>query len=277
MRSLLAAATLSIMFHAGTAPAFEVTICKQTVPGGEVATLMNDLFCDDNGGPNVTLNGGSTLLMNGHVIDGGYLGVATNPGAPVRIIGPGEITGADGNPSFGAISASGKVFIDTVWLHDNANGIVLIYDFPARLSNVTITDNDGDGIRSYFGALGSGGGPGTGAINGRYVTIAGNGGDGVAAIGMLKLRDTGINENGGAGIRSRGKRFFLHDVNVTNNVAGGIVSTSTKPGRLKESTATGNGPVGDIAAPVAPKLKLSTCEHSVDTDSGGTLGICTGD
>ena len=98
-----------------------------------------------------------------------------------------------------------------------------------------------------------------------------------AATRRRPLRDSNINENGGAGIRSGGTRFVLQDVRVTNNGGPGIVSTSSKRGQLKRSAATGNGPEGDIAAPVAPKLVFSTCEHGADTDSGGTLGICSGD
>src|SRR4030095_5356840 len=139
------------------------------------------------------------------------------------------------------------------------------------------TDNAEQGITSSFPFGDSVIGPGTGKISGRNVTVTGNGGDGISVDGTLNLRDTGINENGGAGIRTRGKRFSLQDVHVTNNGAGGILSTSLKRNKLKDSSATGNGAEGDIAAPVAPKLVSSTCEHSVDTDSGGTLGICAGD
>jgi hypothetical protein len=276
-RAVIVSAALAVLLSTAPVRAFDVTVCHQTVPKGEVATLMNDLFCGNNGGPNVTVNGGSTLKLNGHRIDGGFIGVLTNPGGLVRILGPGEITGADADSFGAAIAPSGKVFIDTVWLHRNRRGIVAVHDASIRLSNVAITDNAEQGITSSFAFGDSVVGPGTGKISGRGVTVTGNGGDGISVDGTLTLRDAGINENGGAGIRTRGKRFFFQDVNVTNNGGGGIVSTSLKRSKLKNSSAKGNGAEGDIAAPVAPKLVSSTCEHSVDTDSGGTLGICTGD
>ena len=277
MRRLAVSIVLAVLISAAPVRALEITFCGQVVPKNEVATLMNDLFCGNNNGPNVTLSGGATLKLNGHRIDGGWAGVATYPGSLMRILGPGEITGANGNSYAAAILPAGKVVVDTVWLHGNRPGIVATWKAPIRLSNVLITDNIENGIMTSFVLDGSFVGPGTGKISGRHVTVAGNGGDGISMDGPLSLRDTGINENGGAGIRIRGKHFLLQDVNVTDNGGGGVVSTSLRRGKLKSSSAMGNGPEGDIVAPVAPKLLSSTCEHSVDTDSGGTLGICTGD
>ncbi len=73
---------------------------------------------------------------------------------------------------------------------------------------------------------------------------------------------------------SQGRTFTLQHVTVTHNAIAGIVSTATRPCKLKISTATGNGSGGDIAA---PKLVASTCEHRVDTASGGSLHVCAGD
>jgi Right handed beta helix region len=273
MRILLAGLVVAITLVANTASALDVTICNQTVPHGEVGVLQDDLFCDANSGPNVTLGSGSTLKLNGHRIDGGYIGVWAQIGGVVRILGPGEITGADGDQFGAAIVASGKVLIDTVHLHGNRRGIIMGDRSPVRLANVIITGNTLEGITTDA----ANSAPDGAKISGRDVTIASNGGDALVAFGSITLRHSFINENGGAGIRSNGKKFTLQDVAVTNNAGAGIVSTSSKRGQLKRSAATGNGAEGDIAAPVAPKLVSSTCDHSVDTDSGGTLGICSGD
>lgn len=64
---------------------------------------------------------------------------------------------------------------------------------------------------------------------------------------------------------------------MTGNVAAGIVSSAARPSKLKISTATGTALAATSRPPIAPKLVASTCDHSVDTASGGTLHVCTGD
>jgi hypothetical protein len=258
--------------------AFDVTECYQSVPAGEVGVLRNTIGCDGGGGPNVTVGRGATLLLNNYTISGGYIGVATDPGgARAKIIGPGIIIGASGDPFGCGIAPSGKVFIKDVILHDNHRGIVNIYDFAMKLEHVTIANNDAEGITSYFGSMGNGIGPGNGQITGRDLIVTGNGGDGVVGFGKLDLQGGTVSDNVGAGIRSRGRTFSLRGIAVNRNGETGMVSTSAKPGRIKDATLTANGSGGDVAAPVPPKLRASTCEHSVDLDSGGTLGICSGD
>ena len=240
--------------------------------------LRNTIGCDGSGGPNVSLSRGATLLLNNNTISGGYIGVGTDPGGRrTKIIGPGNIIGASGDTFGAGIAPSGKVFIKDVILHDNRRGIVSIYDFAMKLEHVTIANNDAEGITSHFGLLGSVPGPGNAQITGRDLIVTGNGGDGIVGYGKLALRGGTVSDNNGAGIRSHGRTFTLQGVEVSGNAEAGLVSTYAKPGRIKAATLTGNGSGGDIAAPVPPKLVVSTCEHSVDTDSGGTLGICSGD
>ncbi len=207
------------------------------------------------------------------------MGISTSPGRSGRneIVGPGEIFGADGDTFGCAIGASGPVVIRNVILRNNRRGVVSVYDFAMKLYDVTIVDNAAEGISSFFVNQGSQIGPGNGKIVGRNLTITGNGGNGIEGQGQLSLYDSVISGNGEAGIESNGRTFALKNVDVTGNIGAGIRSTSTKRGKLKDSAATGNGPDGDIAAPVAPRLIDSTCEHSVNTAGGGTLGICSGD
>jgi hypothetical protein len=167
--------------------------------------------------------------------------------------------------------------VRNVVLHDNERGILTIYDFSLKLENVTIRDNAHEGIGSYFANLGGQIGPGKGQITARDLTVTDNGGDGIRAYGSLKLRESTISGNVGDGVVSRGPRFALDTVTVTGNAGAGLLHASKRADKIKGSTLTGNGPDGDIAGPRAPRLRESTCEHSVNTVGGGTLGICTGD
>ncbi len=281
MARLLALVAAVALATPTPATAFDVTACHQSVPAHETGILQVDLVCGSQGGPNVNLGRNSRLELNGHTISGGYMGVSTAVARTGEIVGPGEIFGVLGGGASGvfgcAIGPAGKVVIRDVTLRNNIRGIVSVYDYAMKLENVTIVDNAEEGIASRAGNLGGGIGPGKGQITGRNVTIAGNGDNGIEAYGKLSLRDGTVSGNGGDGIVSAGRTFTLQNVDVLGNTGAGVRSTSAKRGKLKDSTATGNGPEGDIAAPVAPRMVASTCEHSVDTDSGGTLGICTGD
>lgn len=280
MRRSLALSAIAALLSAVPVHAFDVTECHQTVPSHETGVLRRDIACSINGGPNVTLARGARLELNGHRISGGYIGVATDPGGHSVIEGPGEIVGAAGDPFGCAIAVSSKATIRYLDLHTNRRGIVMVYDFPLKLEGVRINNNLAEGIASYFGNLGgpSSVGPGNGKITARNVIVTDNGDNGIESYGRLSVRDGAVTGSGGAGIVSHGRLFVLDNMSVTDNAEGGIVSSSEKRGTLKDSIATGNGPNGDVAAPVAPKLSRSTCEHSVDTDSGGTtLGICSGD
>jgi Right handed beta helix region len=272
---------ISLVVAALAAPAahaYDVTTCYQTVPSGQTGVLQNDIVCDGSMGPNVNVGRHAKLLLNGHSISGGYIGIATDPGniGRAQIRGPGEIFGVTGGGGpFGcAISTAGKASISDVTLHDNDCGITRVYNFSMKLDGVTITNNATDGIRIY-GPLPSG--PGKGQLTGRNLTVTMNGGGGIFNDGTLNLRDSTISGNGGDGIDAHAFRFSLHNVTVNDNGGAGLLSTRTHPGVLKKSTLTGNGAAGDIAAPVAPKLPGSTCGISVDTDSGGSLHICAGD
>ena len=269
------ALTLATVPNAG---AYDVTTCHQRVPTGQVGVLQTDLTCTDAGGPNVTLSQRATLLLNGHTISGGYIGVASDPGpGRVTIEGPGDIMGAGGETFGAAIAPSGRAVIRDVVLHDNQRGIVTVYDFALKLENVTIVDNAKEGISSYFVNQGSFIGPGKGQITARSVTVSNNGGDGIRAYGKLDLRESTISGNGDDGVQSAGPRFALDTVTVTGNGGAGLLHGSRRSDKIKGSTLTGNGPDGDIAGPLAPRLFESTCEHSVSTVGGGTLGICSGD
>lgn len=280
MRGPLALVALLALWPGAVARAFDVTECYQTVPPHETGELRVDLSCDGSGGPNVTLSRSARLELNGHTISGGYIGVSTYPGGHNLIQGPGDIVAASGDPFGCAIAPSSPTTIRYLDLHLNRRGIVTVYDFPLKLEGLVISNNSAEGITSYLANVGGGAssiGPGSGKITGRNVIVTSNGENGIEAYGALKLRGGSVSGNGGAGIVSDGRVFALHGVSIADNAAAGIVSSSPRRGTLKDSFATGNGPGGDVAAPVRPQFFGSTCDHSVDTDSGGTLGICAGD
>ena len=241
---LLAAAT--------AAHAVDITACHQTVPRGEVGILQADLDCGDgSGGPNVTVEGGARLLLNGHTISAGVYGIATGeaPGA-VKIEGPGEIVGvANGGEQGCGIVTFTKAIVRDVVVRDSRCGIFRPNNFPIRIKDVTLQGNELDGILSNAEE------PGNGRIIADRLTADANGGVAVRAPGRLVLRDSTITGNGVGGIRHTGARHAV----------------------IRDTTLTGNGFAGDVAALVAPRFLNSTCGASQDIDSGGTLGICTGD
>ena len=235
---------LSLMV-ATVAQATDVTVCGQTLHGGEIGELTANLDCGGAPVVGVMMQAGSTLHMNGHSLTTAAIGVGTDPGkkgGPVtRITGPGAITGMTGC----AIFASNKISVQSVDLHDNGCGIMSVYTFPNTLEDVSIAANTGDGVN--------------------YVSTVGN--------GRIKGERVTVTDNGGVGLRSSGK-ITLEDAVVTGNVTAGVVSTA-KSILVRNGTLTGNGSGGDVAAFRRSRLVDSTCDHSVDLRNGGSLGICS--
>ena len=231
--------------------AFDVTGCYQSVPAGQVGELQVDLVCDGSGGPNVTIQRGGKLRLNGHTISGGYLGIATEPaGKRVTIEGPGEVFGATGTAPLGgcAIGVTVKTTIKNVILHDNRCGIGRPYDYAIRLQDVTIDANTEDAIEAASS------GPGNGRVVAKNVTITNNGG--------LALQTDG--------------RSSLRGATITNNASGGVYFSGARRSSLFDGTLTGNGPQGDVAAATVPRFVRSTYTVSQNL-GGGSLGICADD
>jgi hypothetical protein len=235
---------LSVMLSSA-AYAVDVATCGQMVLPGDVAQVVADLDCTGAPtAPAVTLEPGSTLLLDGHAVSGGQIGIETEPGKKggptTRIIGPGEITGMTGC----AIWAQNRISVQNVDLHENGCGITVVYNYPLTLSQVSVTDNAGDGI-TYLSVLGNG------RIDGDGVTITGNRGDGILTTGKVKLEDALVQDNGGVGVES-----ILKSIRVLR-------------GTLVHNTD------GDVVSFRRSKLVEATCGHSVDLRNGGTFAICT--
>lgn len=241
-----------LLVVATAAHSVDITTCFQTVPTGEVGVLQADLDCGDgSGGPNVTVERGARLLLNGHTISGGVYGIATGeaPGA-VKIEGPGEIAGvANGGDQGCGIVTFTKAIVRDVVVRNSRCGIFRPNNYPIRIKDLTLQDNELDGILSNAEE------PGNGRIIADRLIADGNGGIAIRVPGKLVLRDSTITGNGVGGIRHTGARHAV----------------------IRDTTLTGNGFAGDVAALVAPRFLNSTCDASQDIDDGGTLGICTGD
>lgn len=234
---------LSLMLSSA-AYAVDIATCGQIVFPGETATVVANLDCSAAATPAVMLKSGSMLLLNGHNLSGGPIGIETEPGkkgGPTTWIqGPGKITGMTGC----AIWAQNKVTVQNVDLHANGCGITAVYNYPLSLEQVSITDNDGDAI-TYLSVLGNG------RIEGDGVTITGNGGDGILTTGKVTLEDALVRDNGGVGVESILKSIRVMRGTLVHNADGDVVS-------FRRS-----------------KLVDATCTHSADLRNGGTLAICT--
>jgi hypothetical protein len=236
-------AILSLMLSSA-AYAVDIGTCGQIVFPGDTATVVADLNCSAAAAAAVMLKPGSTLLLNGHAISGGQIGIETEPGKKggptTHVQGPGTIEGMTGC----AIWAQNKVTVWNVDLHANGCGITAVYNYPLTLEQVSITDNAGDAI-TYLSVLGNG------RIDGDGVTITGNGGDGILTTGKVALEDALVRDNGGVGVESILKSIRVMRGTLVHNADGDVVS-------FRRS-----------------KLIEATCDHSSDLRNGGTLGICT--
>src|SRR5262249_4676197 len=91
--------TCAWLAFAAVALATDVTTCYQTIAARDIAVLQTDLDCSmvPGAGPDVVLERGALLQLNGHRLLGGHIGVGSDPGGRRVIIeGPGEISGMTG-------------------------------------------------------------------------------------------------------------------------------------------------------------------------------------
>ena len=176
------------------------------------------------------------------------MGTDAGRGRRTTIDGPGEISGMTGGEQgvsvYGCgISAAGPVLVRNVHVHDNRCGIVSAYTHRLALEDVSVTNNVDDGI-TYFSDTKHK------RVSGERVTVTGNGGAGIRAPRTLSLKEATITGNGGGGA-----------------IAGFRIGAN-------DSALTGNGVSGDVAS-FRASLRNTTCEHSVDLETGGTLGLCS--
>jgi len=265
------AAILTLLAAACPVLAVDISAPGVTVLAGDVGILQADLQCDDAVG--VHLQSGATLDLNGHVLDGCSVSVATpTQTIPQRISvrGPGEIR----NAVYGVHLRTGVLRIRDVVIDDCRSGILGSGDFgdgpsTVKATNVTVTGSEFAGIQAtkvkarnvttsdngLVGTFPGGGIVGWGGVSGKEVTASNNGGEGVFSLGRTKLKDSTVTGNAYSGV---------YGVKVT--VVG--------------STVTGNAtsnPGGDVVSGYAPVVKTTTCGTSLHSDGLTTWGVCAGD
>lgn len=240
------------------ARAIDIATCNSFVPLGQVGVLQTDLVCPGVAGVLVGVR--ATLVMNGHSITGGSLGIQC-AARRCTIEGPGEITGVSGcaiqaQPNVGPL----RIGVTGVDIYNNEHGICSGSSsrVRVRLADVTIRNNTNFGISSSPGAA-----TGPGTVVGRNIVVSDNG-----SFGIL------------------GRRIRLFGSLIENNTGIGVLS---RVGRatLRESTVIGNDSVNgfDVATHKRPHARASTCGRSaVISDFAGfpdpaaaSWGVCAGD
>ena len=272
--ALLTAALLFL--SAGTTSATVITACGQEFSGS--AVLNADLDCTGFGGYAVTMHGGK-LLMNGHTITGGQVGIHCD--APTRIVGPGAVTGTT---AMGVNGFQTIVRVKDVDLTNNAffgiqcfknctieggtisgNGVAVRAGGNTKVAGVTITGNDlgidADNLSTAKALVSNS-------------TISGNN-IGVRADVLAKLTDSTVSGNGRFGV-------IVGDQQQCERNSLAVV---------KRSAITGNGTnpgcgtteaCADVATcGVAPRLRVgASCDHSYVNGSGvpgDDWNVCSAD
>ena len=259
-----------LMLLAAPALAIDITAPGQTVPRGQVGVLQADLSCAPSA-LGVFLDDGATLEMNGHALDGCFVGGAGLSRVDIAVHGPGLIRHA------GIAIRQGTLRARDVAIQDSPSfGIIgsgSSEDGPStlRLQHVTVTVSGLDGIVAT-------------KVVARDVTSSGNGvaalGWGVIGWGGVKGRNLIVSGNNAEGVFSN-VRVTLRDAQVTGNARGGVISVGISRSALTimRSTVTGNDAQdgADLASQRKPRVRDSTCGSSLDVQAQVPWGVCAND
>jgi len=222
--------------------------CFTSVLPGQTAILDLDLSCPSFPGneiPIIGLQAGSRLLLNGHTIEGGDIGVGAS-GKHASIEGPGSIRGM---AAYGILT-DGKLKIHDVVVDGSGYGIFSRYQYSLKLKNVTVSNSAEYGITMGSSALGN---------------------------GKITASNLTADDNGKIGVE--GQMISITTVHATGNGYSGVVGTRRV--RLKNGIVSGNGAQGfagfervDVTSFVkTPKLYGVACDHS-SNDVGIPWGVC---
>ena len=261
---------LALVLLAVPALAIDITVPGQTVPKGNTGVLQADLVCSSSVA-GVFLESGATLEMNGHVLDGCFVGGAGLSPVRIRVLGPGVIRNA------GIAIRSGTLRVRDVDIQDSPSVGILgsgdSQDGPSSVSllDVTVTGSRLDGIRAT-------------KVNARDVTSSGNGvgdlGWGIIGWGGVKGRNLIVSDNSAEGVFSN-VRVTLRDAQVTGNALGGVIGFGISRSALTivRSTVTGNDAQGgaDLLSQRKPRVRDSTCGSSLDAQALVPWGVCAND
>ncbi len=289
--SMLRAFAVGIVLLASISPAqaFDVTGCNQTVPAGEIGVLQADLDCPATE-VGVKLERNARLLLNGHGIRGGLEGItARGPGA-FRVLGPGEVSGAQNGCIDGFLDPEdeGRKVSLSVW-DVTVAGCPLVGISASRLDlrNVTVVET---GVVDTVANTWSGMGVSAGSVRIRDSLVERNA-LGLRSTRNLKMLRVTVRDNRGGVATSEGSVTAIGSV-VTGNWTDGIAAGGAfHPAAiyLRDSIVDGNalgGDYRDLVSARAVRLRNSICgtsgkivyDSTADTTViRGTWGICTDD
>jgi hypothetical protein len=276
--AVIVAAGIVLTALPSTAADISITGCGQTVPSARRGVLQTDLVCPVGppGTGAVQLERNATLEMNGHRITGGFAGVAGTLGgrgpALYRVLGPGEITGAEIGIDAKPTSEIGSLVVRDVSIHDNAR-------VGAQASKrLTATNVSADG--NDFGLI-------AGLLIAAEVSASGNirkgfmqAGIGISA-GRVRGRDIAVNANEHLGVVAHNGVSVSRLTATGNGDFGFRLCARDVVASLTDSILTGNNGLakgGDIHATFRPHLNGTSCGRSFACSFGSpTLGVCSND
>jgi hypothetical protein len=258
--SIFGLPAVAVLLLGTPALAVDVTTPGQTVPAGQVGVLPADLVCAPPSA--IFLENNARLELNGHVLDGCEVR-ATGLSSDTRKIsvrGPGEIRNAAVNINKGALRISDVVIVDAP--DDAIRGGD---DSKIRADNVSITGSLGSGIWAT-------------KVDARDVTSVGGLGTGIRGHGGVSARNVLVSGNSD-GISSSAGKTTVRNSEVTGNEGIGVIAYKLS---VIGSTVTGNNPsaspfAADIVSSVAPKVRTTTCETSLNSNGQSSWGVCSGD
>jgi hypothetical protein len=258
------------------------------VPARETGVLQADLACPATGA-GVTLERNATLLLNGHRVTGGMQGIVARGPGRYRVLGPGEVSGAQYRCITGIKSlADGSKRVNLSVSDVTVSGCPLEGIVADRLDlrGVTVARN---GVIDPLANTWSGSGIWGDDVRMRDSLVEQNA-LGIRAGRRVRMESVIVRDNRG-GVAA-GKGVTGIDVTVTGNWTSGIVAGSPlSPAtlRLTDSVVTGNavgGDYRDLVSVRAPRLKNTACGTSAKmlydplADTwfvGGTWGVCADD
>jgi hypothetical protein len=173
---------------------------------------------------------GITINLNGFTISGGDTGIGIDNTGDW----PSTAPGSGGTPGPG--TGFNHVTVENGKITAFQTGVKYMNTSGMKLSNITVTDNTGDGLQVYSSRSGS--------VTGSHFGTKsnGNGADGVDMSGNAKMTftDDSFNFNFFFGIDDDASQATLNHVRANHNDVGVVVGAPVSPYLVENSKASGN-------------------------------------
>lgn len=272
-----------LWFLSRPALGIDVIDCNTVVPANETGVLQNDLDCDTTEA--VILEDNATLELNGHAISGAFShqsAAVTCDGASCIIVGPGELSGANGSAvtfgwnlfdssSPGMSPARSRLTISNVTIDGFLRGIEGVEPAgrpplrrtSATATNVTVNGTAGCGIC-------------VDVLKATNVTTNNNTGIGIAAT-RLRGKTITANSNGGGGLFAGS--IVVNGLTANGNAGPGIRAESARLTNAQLNDNTYMGDPMDVLTVKRPRLVASMCGRSqrIAAVLGKNWRVCSGD